>query len=86
MLTPSEAPGALVENECFVRPTHVHVGQRVIVPYLHEGVWTGLRATVAECSSGGWARVVHHRYGVDQLFYLDDLRIEVAHPDPLVQA
>lgn len=65
----------LIINEAYQPPDYVWEGQRVIVPYVHEGKLIGLWCNVT-VAAGDCARVANEKFGVDRWFRIDSIRIE----------
>lgn len=66
---------SLIINEKYQPPSYVSEGQRVAIPYVHEGKVTGLWCEVI-VAAGNHARVSNKEFGVDHWFRIDSLRIE----------
>lgn len=67
----------LVVNEKFAVPSYVNDGMDVIAPYIHEGQPKGLHCKVL-VAAGLHARVVNEKFGFDQWFAIEHLRIKAS--------
>lgn len=61
---------AVPEAEGWRHPKWFSVGMEAVIPFVHEGKWTGLRCIV-ETATGDHARVVNTKRGIDKWVRLD---------------